>query len=300
MIGTADRSPVNAFCIDLEEWFHICDADTAFDDPATWDAASSCVEADTQVLLDLLDEAGVKATFLTLGWIAERHPALVRRIADAGHEIGCHGYYHRLVFRQTRAEFRREITDARLRLQDLTGQAVSSFRAPGFSIRADTFWAYEVLAETGFHLDLSIVPARRGHGGVEGFGRCPLTLDTAAGAVRLFPMSVMRMGGRTVQFSGGGYLRFLPMPVVHHGFRQNHRLGLPVMTYIHPREVNPNHPRLPLPPVRRFRHYTGLRGCREKLRQLLGSYRFGTATAALADYDGRAPSRRSTVTQVAA
>lgn len=286
---TPRPGPLNAFCVDLEEWFHICDADTAFDDPANWDSAPRHVEADTQVLLDLLAEAGVAGTFLTLGWIAERYPELVRRIAAAGHEIGCHGYYHRLVYRQTPEEFAAEIRDARHRLQDLTGQAVDSFRAPGFSIRADTFWAYEILARHGFRTDLSIVPARRGHGGISGFQRHPVRLATPSGPLRLFPMSVMRLGGQSIQFSGGGYLRLFPMPLVHHGFRQNHALGLPVMTYIHPREINPAHPRLPLPPLRSFRHHTGLRECRAKLHALLAHYRFGTVSASLAEYDRRRP-----------
>ncbi len=283
----AAGGPVNAFCVDLEEWFHVCGVETPYADPAAWGAAPRRVEPNTERLLDLLGEAGVRGTFLTLGWIADEYPALVRRIAALGHEVGCHGYHHRLVYEQRPEEFRAEVRAARARLRDLSGQEVGCFRAPSFSIRADTPWAHEILAAEGFSVDVSVVPTRRANGGIAGSGRAPARLATPSGEIRVFPMSVMRVAGRAVQFSGGGYLRALPMAVVRAGFRQNHRLDLPVMTYIHPREVDPHDPHLPLPPTRRFRHRVGMRGCEGKLRALLGHYRFGTVADALGDYDRR-------------
>ena len=201
---------LNAFCVDVEEWFHICAAETPYSDPSSWDVAPQHVERDTEALLCLLSEVEVRATFLTLGWIAEKYPGLVRKISDSGHEIGCHGYYHRLVYEQSRDEFQREVSAARRRLQDVSGQEIACFRAPGFSIRADCLWAYEVLAAEGFLIDVSIVPCRRNHGGIRDFSRAPAHLVTPSGGIRIYPMSVMTIAGRQVQFSGGGYLRLFP------------------------------------------------------------------------------------------
>lgn len=277
---------LNAFCVDLEEWFHVCGVEAPYKDPATWGDAQSCVEQDSEILLGLLDEVGAKGTFLSVGWIAERRPELIKRISDLGHEIGCHGYYHRLVFEQKPEEFRKEISRSRKILQDASGQEVTCFRAPGFSLTSDCFWAYPILAEEGIRIDVSVVPATRDHGGIEGFGREPFILETGAGDVQVFPVSVMRFAGRTIPFSGGGYLRLFPMPLVHHGFRQNHRRGLPVMAYIHPREINPAQPRIPLPPRKRFKYYVGLASCEGKLRSLLHTYRFGTVSEVLRSHGG--------------
>lgn len=276
---------LNAFCIDLEEWFHVCAVDTPYQDPASWDSAPSCVEADTDALLGLLGEVDVKATFLTLGWVAEKYPRLIKRISDLGHEIGCHGYYHRLVYEQRPEEFRKEIVTARKVLQDTSGQDVTSFRAPGFSMKRECFWAYPILVEEGFRVDVSVVPAARDHGGVTDFSRKPFVLATGSGDISVFPVSVLEMLGKTIPFSGGGYLRLFPMDLIRHGFRQNHGLGLPVMLYIHPREINPAQPRLALPPLKSFKYYVGLKGCEDKLRSLLRTYRFGTVSEALRNFD---------------
>lgn len=275
--------PLNAFCVDSEEWFHVCAVDTPYADPATWDAAPPRVERDMDILLGLLDEAGVKATFPTLGWIAEKYPALVRRLADEGHEVGCHGYYHRLVYEQTPEDFRAEIDTARKRLQDVSGQPVTTFRAPGFSIVRSCFWAYPILAELGFTVDTSIVPAARDHGGVAGLSRAPFRLRTGSGDLTVFPVSVMDFLGRTVQFSGGGYLRLYPEAFVRMGFAQNHAAGRAVMAYIHPREIDPGQPRMPMPMAKSFKYYVGLDACEGKLRRMLARYRFGTVPAVLAE-----------------
>ena len=282
-----DQAILNAFCVDLEEWFHVCGVATPYEDPSTWDAAPACVEQDTNVLLDLLAEAGCSGTFLSVGWVARKYPWMIRKISDAGHEIGCHGYYHRLVFEQTPKEFRREISDARKILQDVSGQEVTAFRAPGFSITPECFWAYPILIEEGFRLDVSVVPATRDHGGVAELTLHPFTLRTDVGDIRVFPVSVMRLMGRSIPFSGGGYLRLFPMSLVRYGFRQVHQQELPVMTYVHPREINPDQPRLRLPWAKHFKYYVGLRKCRDKLRTLLREYAFGTVSdvASLVDFE---------------
>lgn len=275
MSAATDTTP-NAFCVDLEEWFHVCGVETEYSDPATWDRAPSHVVSNTEVLMRLLDEAHARGTFLTVGWVAERHPELIRRLVDAGHEIGCHSYYHRLVYTLTPQEFDEETGRCLKLLRDLSGQPVRTFRAPGFSMKRECFWAYPILRKHGIDIDVSIVPARRDHGGVAGFTRDPFLLHTAAGDMRCFPVSVMRIAGRTIPFSGGGYLRLLPLTVVSAGYRQNHREGRPGMCYIHPREINPAQPRLKLPAVKYFKYYVNLGATEDKLRWCLRRFRFTT------------------------
>jgi polysaccharide deacetylase family protein (PEP-CTERM system associated) len=278
--GTGDE-PLNAFCVDLEEWFHVCGVQTPYSDPGTWDTAPSHVVKDTEVLMRLLDETGARATFMTVGWVAERHPELIRRLADAGHEIGCHSYFHRLVYTLEPDEFARDVARSAKILRDISGQAVRVFRAPGFSMKRECFWAYPILLANGIDTDTSIVPARRDHGGVEGFTRDPFLLRTEAGSCRCFPVSVMSIAGMTVPFSGGGYLRLLPQALIHAGYRQNHRAGRPGMCYIHPREINPTQPRLPLPRLKYFKYYVNLRATEEKLRRSLRAFRFATVSEVL-------------------
>ncbi len=273
--------PLNAFCVDLEEWFHVCGVDTEYSDPERWDGAPSHVVRDTETLMRLLDETGARATFLTVGWVAERHPDLIRSLADAGHEIGCHGYYHRLVFDLTPEELEEEIARSVALLRELSGQPVRVFRAPGFSITRESFWAYPILARHGLDVDTSIVPARRDHGGVDRFTRDPFLLRTEDGDVRCFPVSVMTVAGRTLPFSGGGYLRLFPRKLIERGYRQNHRQGRPGMCYIHPREINPDQPRLDLPRLKSFKYYVNLDKTAAKLRWCLRRFRFTTVSEVL-------------------
>jgi len=273
---------VNAFCIDLEEWFHVCEVSTPYDDPKTWETAQTCIVKDTEVILRLLDEAKTKATFLAVGWLAEHRRDLIKRISDAGHEIGCHTHFHRLVYELTPEQYEADLTRALGALREVSGQPVAVFRAPGFSIKPSCFWAYPIMRRHGVMVDVSIVPAPRAHGGINAFARDPFILHTGEGTMKVFPMSIMTALGQRIQFSGGGYLRLFSMPIVHYGFRQNHRAGRPVMTYIHPREVNPQQPRLKLPWKRRFKYYVNMETTEAKLRQMLQSYRFGTVADALA------------------
>ena len=276
---------VNAFCVDLEEWFHICGISTPYDDPATWDEAPAHVVKDTEVIMRLLDEVGAKATFLTVGWIAERYPSLIKRLSDEGHEIGCHGYYHQLLYTLTPEEFTEDLTRSLDTLRQITGQSVSVFRAPGFSMKRECFWAHPILVENGIQIDISVVPAARDHGGIDGFTRDPLMLHTASGQIILFPVSVLKVFNKTVPFSGGGYLRLFPPAVVRYGFRQNHRQGRPCMVYIHPREINPGQPRLRLPLKKYLKYYVGINSTKEKLRSLLRRFNFATVTETLSSID---------------
>jgi polysaccharide deacetylase family protein (PEP-CTERM system associated) len=284
--------PLNAFCVDLEEWWHICAADTPYNDPATWDSAPPFVEKDTERLMRLLDETGARGTFLTVGWVAEKYPRLIRRLADAGHEIGCHTYFHRVVYEQSPEEFDADIARCLKVLREVSGQPVNSFRAPGFSMKRESFgYAYPILRRHGIEVDVSIVPAARDHGGVEGFTRDPFLLRIPGGlplgpaqpaSMKCWPVSVMDFLGRTTPFSGGGYLRLFPMALVRAGYRQNHRAGRPGMSYIHPREIDPDQPRLKLPWKKYFKYYVGIKGCEAKLRSVLNTYRFTTIAEVIA------------------
>ena len=287
-MSSAASEPLSSFCVDVEEWFHVCGVSTPFDDPATWDNAQSLVVRDTEVLMRLLDEVKVKATFLTVGWVAEKYPQLIKRLADAGHEIGCHGYLHRLVYSLTPEEFDEDIRRCLGVLRQISGQPVTTFRAPGFSMKRECFWAYPILRSHGITIDVSIVPAQRDHGGVDGFTRDPFLLHTKAGNITVMPVSVMRIAGRTIPFSGGGYLRLFPLPLIKYGYRQNHRAGRPCMFYIHPRELNINQPRLNLPWKKYFKYYVGIGRAQEKLRRILRTYRFTTVSEVIRSIDSLA------------
>lgn len=271
-------TPLSAFCVDLEEWFHVCGVETRFSNPDAWADAPSHVVQDTEALMRLLDSAGARGTFLSVGWVARQHPDLIRRLVRAGHEIGCHGYWHRLVFSQSPDEFETDLARCLDILRDLSGQPVSVYRAPGFSMKRECFWAYPILRRHGIDVDVSIVPCRRDHGGIEGFVRDPFLLDTGEGAIRCFPVSVMSLAGRVVPFSGGGYLRLFPLWLIKAGFRQNFRAGRPAMSYIHPREINPDQPRLDLPVLKRIKYYINLASTERKLRALLQAFRFDTVS----------------------
>jgi len=280
--------PLNAFCVDLEDWFHSFGIRSPYQDPRTWDDAPSRVIADTETLMRILDGAGVRATFLTLGWVAERHPDLIRRLVREGHEIGCHSHYHRLVFQLTPEEFEADIARSLAALREVSGQPVDTFRAPGFSIRETEMWAFPILRRHGITVDLSIVPARRDHGGMTSFTRDPCILRTSEGDIRCIPNPVMTVLGRRVPFAGGGYLRLFPRWLLAAGFTENHCARRACVTYIHPRETNVSQPRLPRPPLWRSReyikyhkYYINIHTTAAKLRFLLKQYRFCPVNALL-------------------
>lgn len=278
-----DFNVLNAFCIDLEEWFHICGVSTQYEDLSTWNKAPAHVVKDTEVIMRLLDEAGVKATFLAVGWIAERYPSLIKRLSDAGHEIGCHSYSHRLIYTLTPEEFKEDLVRSLGILREISGQSVNVFRAPGFSMKPESFWAYPILKEEGITVDVSVVPAVRDHGGIKGFMLDPFLLYTDKGELKIFPVSVLSIAGKTIPFSGGGYLRLFPLFIIKYGFRQNNSQGRPCMAYIHPREINTGQPRLKLPVKKYFKYYIGINSVESKLRILLKIYRFSSISETLAN-----------------
>ncbi len=276
---------MHALSFDIEDWFHIVEI-AAVDNPDEWpslSAKSSLVERYTDLILQLCNDAKTKATFYILGWIAEHHPALVKRIADAGHEIGTHSFWHRKVYELDEETFAKDIKDSIDAIHAAApGVAIKTFRAPSFSITEGTEWAFDVLMDLGIEYDASLFPAARGHGGYP----CPRgihTVTTPKGrTLPELPMSVMDMGPKKVCYSGGGYLRLLPLRVIERGIRQEAKAGRPTVIYLHPRDFAPDAPRVPMPLHRRFKCYVGTASTEGKLRRLLERHRWGTCAEVLA------------------
>ena len=259
--------------MDLEEYFQV----QAFDGVVgreEWNLIPSRVQASTERILDLLDAAGATATFFTLGWIADRHPGLVRQIADRGHEIASHGYGHELLTRMGADEFRQDLRRSRQALEDAVGQPVLGYRAPTFSLVPETAWAFDVLIEEGFEYDSSMFPIRRRGYGFPGANPDVHTLIRPAGRLLEIPMTTRVVAGVRLPAAGGGWFRQLPYGLTRSGFRQCEREGRTGMFYIHPWELDPEQPRMPVPLLQRVRHYRGLRRMEDRLARLLREFRF--------------------------
>lgn len=273
---------VNAMSVDVEDYFHVAALSEAIsrDD---WDSMNARVEQSTRRLLDVFADAGTKATFFTLGWVAERHPGLVRDIHAAGHEVACHGYSHKLVYQQSPAEFREETLRSKGLLEELTGVPVAGYRAASYSITPKSRWALDILVEAGFVYDSSIFPVRHDLYGMPGAQRFPHVLETDGGATIVeFPPSTARVLGQNLPAAGGGYFRLYPYPLSRWLMRRvNDGEGQPTVFYLHPWEVDPDQPRVETGWKSRFRHYNNLDKCEARLRRLLGEFRFGTVREVL-------------------
>lgn len=287
---TDARSLTHALSFDIEDWFHIVEV-KAVEDPARWpllSERSSLVERYTDLILRICDDHRAKATFFMLGWIADRHPALVRRIHDAGHEIGSHSFWHRKVYELTPEVFARDISDSLEAIRAaVPGRVeVRGFRAPSFSITQGSEWAFDVLIDQGITYDASLFPASRGHGGYA----CPPglhTITTPAGRLLPeLPMSVARVGvgpaRKKMCYCGGGYMRLLPGSLIRQGIEQEASAGRPTVVYLHPRDFAPDCPKVRMPPHRYFKCYVGTRTTERKLRDLLSRYTWGTCEQVVA------------------
>jgi polysaccharide deacetylase family protein (PEP-CTERM system associated) len=270
---------INAFTVDVEEWFHVCGV-PALAEPAAWETLESRVEADTLRTLDLLDRCGVRATCFVVGWVAERHPRLVERIGAAGHEIGSHGQWHRRVYELDADEFTRDLRRASAALTAAGAPPVRLFRAPEWSINGRAPWALERLAGEGFAVDSSRAPLR-----VVGdpmYPDTPHRIETARGTIVEVPPAVERRLGQRTPFGGGWGLRLArPGRVVREIARRNGR-GEPVTCWIHPWELDPDPPRMSLPAGKAFAHYFRLSGWTRRLEAILRGAPFGTMSEMLA------------------
>jgi peptidoglycan-N-acetylglucosamine deacetylase len=256
---------------DVEDWYHLLD-NASTRTPTQWVAFEPRIERNIQRILEVLSRRGQKATFFCLGWIARRHPGVIKAINAERHEIATHSDLHQLVFEQRSSEMKEDVRRSIDTLEQLTGQKVRAYRAPGFSIKAESTWAFEVLAEARIEIDCSVFPAPRAHGGLPSWGiKQPVILKTLSGPLKLFPMSVGRALGLRVPYSGGGYFRLLPGLLVETLVARSDY----VMTYFHPRDFDPDQP-VPngLSAVRRARTRVGLAGAMGKLERLIERFEF--------------------------
>ncbi|WP_301749345.1 XrtA system polysaccharide deacetylase [uncultured Erythrobacter sp.] len=271
----AAQGIVNGLSVDVEDWFQV----GAFENVIArgeWDSIKTRVEDNVYRVIDLFAEADVSATFFTLGWVAKRHPNMIRRIADAGHELASHGYDHARVFTMDRPGFAEDIRKARTIIEDCSGVAVTGYRAPSFSIDSRTPWAFAELAEQGYAYSSSVAPVAHDHYGWPEAPRFAFKPLPWSPMIEL-PVTTAMLGGRRVAAGGGGFFRVLPYAFSRWAIRQvNRSEGRPAVFYFHPWEVDPDQPRVDHAPLRsRFRHYTGLGKMAGKLRELVHDFRWG-------------------------
>ncbi len=264
------QSPVvlNALTVDLEDWYQGLQIPMS-----EWSHYEDRVEAATERLLTMLGDAGVKATFFTLGFVAERHPALVERVAAAGHEVATHGYSHSLVYDLDRGQFREELRRSIGLLEDLSGQRVLGHRAPFFSITRRSLWALDVLDEEGLRYDASVFPVRNWRYGIEDAPRWPYRPLPGSEMIE-FPVSTWRFRERNLPMSGGAYFRIYPYALSRRLLHAINARGHAAVFYLHPWELDPDHPRIALPRRIKLTHYFNLRATERRFRRLLGEFRF--------------------------
>jgi polysaccharide deacetylase family protein (PEP-CTERM system associated) len=278
--GSLNQQPKSVFSVDVEDWFHILDIPGG-PPLAEWDSLPSLVEKNFHRLLDLFSRHDARVTCFFLGWVAERYPHLVREAARRGHEIASHGYAHRLVYEMSQREFRDDGARSRKLLEDLTGREVQGYRSAGFSVTKQTPWFFEALAEAGYRYDSSVFPAIRGHGGIESATREPHWTGPDGTGIFEFPISVANVLGKPVCFFGGGYMRLFPYWLIQRMSRRVLAEGRPVLFYVHPREVDPSHPRLAMSAARRFKSYVNLSSTEEKIDRILSEFPVTTFRALL-------------------
>ena len=260
--------------VDVEEYYH-AEVFSGIIDRAEQERYPAHVEKNTRGLLQLFQDCEVRGTFFILGSVAEKYPGLIRSIHEAGHEIASHGSGHRMITRMTPSEFREDVRKSRRILEDITGKAVLGYRAPTFSIVKRTEWAYEILRDEGFRYSSSVFPIRHDRYGWAAFGLSPRKMAVRDDRwIWEVPLSVERIGGVNLPFGGGGYLRLYPMSLTKYFFRRFLRNDRPAVVYVHPWEIDREHPRVAMPVLKRIRHYVGISGMEDKIRDLLRSFPF--------------------------
>lgn len=266
---------VNGFSVDVEDWFQVGAFEKVID-PTDWDSLTVRVDRNTHHLLDLFGRLGVKATFFTLGWVACRHPALMRRIVGEGHELASHGWAHARVFTMDAAQFARDIGDARKALEDAGGARVIGYRAPSFSIDQRTPWAHEVLAGQGYAYSSSVAPIAHDHYGWRQAPRFAFRPVAGSDFVEI-PVTTVEWGKRRMAAGGGGFFRVLPYAFSRWAMKRvNARDERPVIFYFHPWEIDKDQPRMAHAPLKsRLRHYTNIDGMEAKLTRMLQEFEWG-------------------------
>jgi polysaccharide deacetylase family protein (PEP-CTERM system associated) len=262
----------NALTIDVEDYFHVS-AFASLVPRENWDRLPCRVERNVDAILTMLAEHGTRATYFMLGWVAERYPALVRRIVEQGHELASHGFAHRRATEQNREEFREDVTRAKRLLEDISGVAVQGYRAPSFSIGQGNLWALECLREAGYRYSSSIYPVRHDHYGMPGAPRFAFHPEAGRGLLEL-PVTTVQYFNQNLPAGGGGYFRLLPYWVSRAWLRRVNAVdGKPCIFYFHPWEIDPQQPRFrEASPLARFRHYLNLERTEARLRRLLADF----------------------------
>lgn len=279
-VSRIDNTP-NALTVDVEDYFHVS-ALAGSIPRSRWQEMPLRVEQSTHRLLDLFDTHGVKGTFFVLGWVAERRPALVRELAERGHEVACHGYSHELVYRQSAAEFRDETFKAKHLLEDIVQRPIWGYRAASYSITRESLWALDTVAEAGFRYDSSIFPVRHDRYGIPDAETHPHRLKTPSGKSLVeFPLTTASLFGYRLPVAGGGYFRLYPYLLTRAGLRQVNRSGSPFIFYLHPWEIDVDQPKQKAGWLSSFRHYNNLHKCENRLNRLLCDFRFSTVEAVL-------------------
>ncbi|MBE6426109.1 MAG: DUF3473 domain-containing protein [Planctomycetaceae bacterium] len=273
---------LNAFTVDVEDFYQV----SAFDRSiprSEWENYPQRIMESLPRILDLMSETQTRGTFFILGWQAEKHPELVRAIADAGHEIGFHSFSHSLIYEMEPEAFREELRRGKAILEDLTGQKVEAFRAPSFSITKKSLWALDILAEEGFRYDSSIFPIYHDRYGIPDAPREIHQRMTSEGLIWEFPPTASALGPMNLPVSGGGYFRLYPYALTRYFLRKiNQKEKRPFIFYVHPWEVDPEQPRLPFGSrAVQFRHRVGLGRNLVKLRKLLRDFSFGTLSESI-------------------
>lgn len=275
---------INALTFDVEEYFH-AEAFAGVVRPEEWPGLESRVVGATERILTLLARSGTRATFFVLGWVAERHPGLVRAIRDQGHEVACHGYRHQMITRLTRQQFAEDVQRAKAIIEEAAGTQIVGYRAPTFSIVRETLWSLDVLAQAGFRYDSSIFPIVHDRYGIPDAPRFPHRRDAVDGTIIAeFPLSTVSRFGWRWPVAGGGYFRLLPYAVTAWALGElNRRENQPAIVYLHPWEFDPGQPRLPVGPLTQFRHSVNVRTTEAKLARLMREFRFAPVCDVLAN-----------------
>jgi polysaccharide deacetylase family protein (PEP-CTERM system associated) len=273
----------HAMTIDVEDYYHV----SAFGkviSPDQWDQWPSRVVNNTEKLLSLFDRKNIKATFFVLGWVAERHPELIQKIHQQGHEIASHGYSHQLIYKQTPEVFREETAKSKQILEDLIQTPVTGYRAASYSITRQSLWALDILGDLGFTWDSSIFPVHHDRYGIPDSPREPYKIITTNGhSITEFPLTTAKVFGQSVPAAGGGYFRQYPYQLSRWLFdRASLKQTRPQMFYLHPWEIDPEQPKIPDAGwLSNFRHYTNLHRCEARLEQLLDDFNFSSVSNSL-------------------
>lgn len=272
----------NILTFDVEEWFHLLDNDSTRSEEQ-WKGYEVRIHENIDRIFRILEDTDTRATFFIIGWIAKTYPEVVKRIAEK-YEIGSHTMTHQLVWQQKPTEFKEDVKSSIDLLQDLTGQPVKYFRAPGFSIRESEGWAFEILHELGIEVDCSVFPSHHAHGGMPSYGKGePGIIEVNGIRIKEFPISTKELLGNHLIFTGGGYFRLFPYWLISNWARQDSDY---LLSYIHPRDLDAGQPMIKgLPALRRFKSYVGLKGAEEKLRRFLTDFKFSDLSHAVENHD---------------